>query len=121
MACQGLWPLALPEMHEIVALAPEQPWTAAERRVLDRLAGSLTTDALIDLGSAGQSASVRALAATAQGRDIVEQMLRAGRWQIHNHLKDHESALAWHIGRALLVTLGLPGIVRLAAGRRRGD
>jgi hypothetical protein len=120
MACHGLWQLALPEMHEVVALAPRQPWTTAERQVLDRLAGSLTTDALIDLGSAGQSSSARALAATVQGRDIAEQMLRAGRWQIHNHLQDNERAFAWQIGRALFVTLGLPSLVRLAAGRRRG-
>lgn len=119
MACHGLWSLALPEMHEVVALAPKQPWTAAEAQVLDRLAGSLTTDALLDLGSAGLSSSVRSLAATAHGRDIVEQMLRAGRWQIHNHLKDDERGFAWQIGRALVGTLGLPGVVRLAAGRRR--
>jgi hypothetical protein len=62
---------------------------------------------------------VRSLAATALGRDIVEQMLRAGRWQIHNHLKDNERGFAWQIGRSLFGTLGLPSVVRVAAGRRR--
>ncbi|MFY9510537.1 MAG: glycosyltransferase [Rubrivivax sp.] len=107
MACHGLWQLAVPEMHELVALTPQQPWTGAEQAVLDRLAGSLTTDALIDLATAGVQADLRRLGTTRLGKSLLGQILRGGRWQIHNHLRDGERGFALAIARSVFSTLGL--------------
>jgi len=117
MACHGLWALSLPEMLDVAAMAPEQTWSTAERTVLDRMAASLTTDALVDLREAGMQAELKRLGAMPLGREILGQILRGGRWQIHNHLRDGERGFALQIVRALRSAIGWRRIIGSALGR----
>lgn len=114
MACHGLWTIALEDFSNVATTRPEAAWTPHETAVLDRLAASLTSDSLIDLASSNAGPHLKSLNRTALGRDVVQQIARGGRWEVHNHVRDREYGAAWQVTRSLMSAIGPPTLLRSA-------
>jgi glycosyltransferase involved in cell wall biosynthesis len=107
MACHGLWSLSFAELLEVAETADQAPLNAAEQAALERLSAFVTSDALQDLATAPESALMARIDRSPIGRIYIQQLLRAGRWQVHNHWRDGERADALRVGRSLVGAIGL--------------
>jgi len=117
MSAHGLWNLAFLDMQALTAASGQAPWTAGELDVFARLASAVTSDALLDLGAPEYREPLRALARHSMGWPFVQALLRAARWQVHNHLRDGERASAWRIVRAVVAAVGPWQLLRAGAAQ----